>query len=38
MRSVSYRQQLKRDGVELSVDTHGGVHTKNVSVSEQEKV
>jgi len=36
MRSVSYREQLKRDGIELSVGTNP--HVKHDSASEQEKV
>lgn len=35
MRSVAYRAQLKRDGVELSAD---GAHIKHDSTSEHEKV
>ena len=37
MRSVAYRRQLERDGLELSDPAHG-VHEKHDSASEHEKV
>jgi len=38
MRSVSYRRQLERDGLQLSVGSQGGAQVKNDSASEQEKI
>ena len=34
MRSVAYREQLKRDGVELTI---GGAHTQQYSASEDKE-
>lgn len=38
MKSVSFRRQLEREGIELSVGLHGGTNVKNDSISETDKV